>query len=191
MTAPLFVELCAGTATLAAAFRALGWRTLTVDADPQHGCDITADVCALSPDVLGEVPAFVHASPPCPEFSRHSMPWTRARNPPPPDMRIVRACVSLCRAWQPTVGWSVENVRGAVPFFRADGLGEPSAILGSFYLWGSVPPIAAPRYPRDKERRSSADRIGRASFPEAVARAIAESVDRERRLFGRMQAVAS
>ena len=182
---PVFVELCAGTGALSAAFRDAGWDTWTADIDPAHACDWTGDVRHVTRQMLPPSVDFLHGAPPCPEFSRHSMPWLRAKNPPPPDMSIVHACVRLARECGPSVGWSIENVRGAMPFFREGGLGSPSAILGSFYLWGQLPPIARVKYPRNKERMSSTQRVKRAAYPRQVVDAIVDSVDRAWRLWGR------
>lgn len=57
--APLALELCAGTGVLSAALRDRGWRTVTIDADPAHGCDVTANVRTLDAVQLagGERPA--------------------------------------------------------------------------------------------------------------------------------------
>jgi hypothetical protein len=55
-------------------------------------------------------------------------------------MNLVVACIRIIKESQP-LHWVIENVKGAVPFFWPL-LGNPTSILGSFYLWGSFPPIA-------------------------------------------------
>jgi hypothetical protein len=78
--------------------------------------------------------SLIVASPPCQEFSRHDQPWTRARNPPPPDTSIWEACVRIAQeAGAPLI---LENVRGAQKF-----MGPARAHYGSQYLWGDVPAL--------------------------------------------------
>lgn len=180
---PLMVELCAGTGTMAAAFRALGWRTLTVDVDARHKPDVCADVRALGVELVSEVPGFVWASPPCPEFSRHDQPWTKARNPPEPDMTITRACVALIVAWSPP-WWCVENVRGAGPWYRPI-LGRHVDHIGrAHWLYGRLPVLGKVPVGRQKQSRSSEASVSRSAYaPESCAH-IARAVDDAVRLLG-------
>ena len=106
------------------------------------------------------------ASPPCEEFSRHQMPWTKRRNPPPPDLSIVMACFRIAReAGKPIV---LENVRKA-----QDWLGPAKAHYGSRYLWGDVPALLPFAEASRKEHLSSSAIAQRAEIPYALAQHIA------------------
>lgn len=107
----------------------------------------------------------VVASPPCEEFSRHDMPWTRARNPKPPDSSIWLACEQIAEWYQaPLV---LENVRGAQKF-----MGRAATHRGSGFLWGDVPTLLPRIRERPKENMSSTWRAQRAMVPEELARAV-------------------
>jgi hypothetical protein len=109
------------------------------------------------------------ASPPCEQFSRHGMPWTRARNPPPPDLSIVEACRRIAKeAGLPLV---MENVRFAQPF-----IGKAKLHIGAQYLWGDIPlnpPIN--HGVRKKESYGSKDRLKRAKIPVNIGKWIGEA----------------
>lgn len=185
MTRFLVVELCAGTAVLSRALAALGWETFTVDADPQHRPDWCGDVRALAAHpVLLARPAFVWCAPPCPEFSRHDQPWTKARKPPPPDLSITDACHALVRSWRPP-WWCIENVRGARPWYEPR-FGPPRVAIGrAHYLYGALPPLPPVlRGGRQKQSRSSSATAARGSYPPHACAQIAEAVDRAVRFFG-------
>jgi hypothetical protein len=107
------------------------------------------------------------ASPPCEEFTRLALPWTRKRDPPPPDLSIVRACFRI--AEEAGVPLILENVKGAVPY-----LGQPVARYGSRLLWGDGVPALIPwAEVSRKERLSSARRRERAMIPHGLALHIA------------------
>lgn len=54
------------------------------------------DICTILPEDLcwGDYD-FVCASPPCEEFSRHTMPWTRRKNPPEPSLELVNSAFMI------------------------------------------------------------------------------------------------
>ena len=76
------------------------------------------------------------ASPPCEEFSRWSLPWTRAKVDKLPSLELVQAALRLKEEAQPLV-FILENVRGAQPWVEPL-LGKPVLRRGSRYLWGDV-----------------------------------------------------
>lgn len=116
--------------------------------------------------------ALIVASPPCDEFSRWAMPWTRAKNPPLPDLSIVRACFRIAReAGAPLI---LENVRAARGW-----LGPPVATWGPFQLWGDGVPALLPSVEyRRKESYGSRDSAKRALIPDALAEWVAEAWSR-------------
>lgn len=116
----------------------------------------------LPSELVGAV--VICASPPCTEFSRHDQPWTRKRNPPPPDMSLVRAAFRLGElSGVPLV---LENVRGAQKF-----IGPAQARFESCYLWGDGVPALLPAWTRrrHKERFASNQVMLRARVPYALA----------------------
>lgn len=107
---------------------------------------------------LADAPDLIVASPPCQEFSCHDQPWTRKRNPPPPDTSIWKACESIaavCGA--PLI---LENVRGAQRW-----MGSAKWHCGPYYLWGDVPALMPKFRYRHKESRSSTAVAERAEVP--------------------------
>lgn len=187
MRPPLVLDLCAGTGGATHACRVRGWTVITVDNDPQHASDVISDVRQWS--WQGERPLAIWASPPCQEFSRHSMPWLRRKNPPPPDMTIFEGCLRIIAETKPMY-WILENVRGAVPFFRPI-LGHPRVRLGPFVLWGNfpLPERATPEI--KKESRSGKDRIARAAIPPNISEAVWSVIEADAWLFGHLQKVDS
>lgn len=109
------------------------------------------------------------ASPPCDQFSRHDMPWTRRKNPPPPDTSIWKACQRIAQyGGLPIV---IENVRGAQQF-----MGKADSHYGSFYLWGHSSKLGQPPIEqRAKQRLSSRERAQRAVIPHALAFEVGEA----------------
>lgn len=106
------------------------------------------------------------ASPPCQEFTRHQLPWTKRRNPPPPDLSLIEAAFRIAiEAGRPLV---LENVREAQRY-----IGPAKAHYGSRYLWGDVPPILPFAEKSRKERMSSSAVAQRSEIPFDLAQFIA------------------
>jgi hypothetical protein len=102
------------------------------------------------------------ASSPCEQFSRFTMPWTRARNPPEPTLGIelARKAFSLAKALRlPLI---FENVQTAQRW-----LGRAVNFCGPFYLWGDGVPALLPSEIRRrvKESYGSKERDRRAEIP--------------------------
>ena len=87
----------------------------------------------------------VWSSPPCVEFSRTSMPWTRKKLPEDfePSMEDVEKSRHIIKWLRPRY-WVIENVRGAIPYFEPL-LGEARQKIGPFVLWHNLPQIILPR----------------------------------------------
>jgi hypothetical protein len=164
----LMIDVCAGLGGASQAMRDRGWDVLTVDLDPAFGTDVVADVRTWQ--YSGPTPDLMWMSPPCDEFAREWMPWSKTGRPP--SMELVDACRRLVREIGPR-WWVLENVRGAVPY-----LGRPRAIVGPFYLWGVFPPLGAPRLNmRKKESMSSSWAAERAKIPYALSLSVALAVE--------------
>lgn len=174
----LMLDLCAGLGGASQAMRARGWDVITVDNDPQFGCDVTADLRAW--DYTGPRPDLIWLSDPCTEFARESMPWSKTGNVP--DLSIVQAGLQIIRQQQPRY-WLRENVRGSVPYVRSF-LGSPRQIIGPFYLWGYFPHLSVDmgRF-RKKESYSSSRPDLRAMVPEALSLAVAVAIESQITIF--------
>jgi hypothetical protein len=154
-------DLCSGRGGWTRGLEAAGFEVIGIDVE-DLGQQIVADVRRLDARPYRGSVALVVASPPCPEFSRWDMPWTRRRNPPPPDLSIVGACYRI--AWELRAPIVLENVRGAQMF-----LGRAKAHAGPYYLWGDAPlPLPAVRQ-RCKESMSSTWQAERARIPFELA----------------------
>lgn len=163
LTEPLVYDLCCGLGGWTEGFLSEGYRCIgyDIEAQPSYPGEFwQQDVRKVdwTERLTFAQPAVIVASPPCEQFSRHQMPWTRARNPPEPDLSIVEACYRLAReACCPIV---LENVRMA-----QNWLGRARWHSGSFYLWGDVPALMPLVTHRPKESFSSTKRLERAKIP--------------------------
>ncbi len=165
------LDLCCGLGGWTEGLLSAGYQVIGVDVERHQGYPaplLLMDVRDLDGRWFRDVDLVV-ASPPCEEFSRHGMPWCRAKNPPPPDLSIVEACCRIAReVGAPLV---LENVRSAQPW-----LGRAAWSWGACYLWGDGVPVLRLKVPpgNGKERLSSAARMRRAKVPLELARWVAE-----------------
>ena len=134
------VDLCCGAGGVTRGMLAAGFEVLGVDVVKRREYPaplLLRDVRELDASDLGTVD-WLHASPPCTRFSLARA--SRVTDPPTDaDLEILRACLRLRDQLKPRV-WTVENVRGAVRWFRPL-LGEPKLRHGPFYVWGNFPPF--------------------------------------------------
>lgn len=164
----LMIDLCCGLKGASAAMRNRGWKVVTVDVKPEFSPDIVADVRFWS--WQGDEPLLVWASPPCDEFAREFMPWSRTGRPP--DLSIVDGCKRIIKECHPKF-WIIENVRGAVPH-----LGKPTQIINPFYLWGFFPHLGRFRVQRrHKESLPSTAKAERAKIPYSFSLAVAKIIE--------------
>jgi site-specific DNA-cytosine methylase len=167
------LDLCSGLGGASQAMRERGWTVITLDNEAVFKPDIVADLCTWIYD--GPRPDLIWASPPCTEFARESMPWSRTGNAP--DLALVNAVFRIVAGAQPRY-WILENVRGAMPW-----LGPPREIHGPFYLWGHFPRLGRPRLcMRLKESYSSKQRAERAKISRALSVAVALAVESQAEL---------
>lgn len=162
---PLALDLCCGLGGWAAGLIAAGFDVVGVDIEERFratypGWFLQSDVISLSAewhlsiydtlrifkiDTNGRRFSLVVASPPCQQYSRHDQPWTRKRNPPPPDHSVWNACVRIAASiGAPLI---IENVRGAQAFH-----GWATWHYGPYYLWGDVPALMV-KFMADRERK--------------------------------------
>lgn len=168
MGKPLAIDLCSGLGGWAEGFLARGFRVVGFDVVPlpYPGERVLQDVRTIDGRRFKGA-SVILASPPCEEFSRLSMPWTRDRVTGPPDLSIVEACYRIAReAGVPLV---LENVKGAVGY-----LGPPVVRYGSRYLWGDGVPALIPLAPPSrKQGLSGTRRRERAMIPRALSEYVA------------------
>jgi hypothetical protein len=170
--ADLMLDLFAGTGGASAAFRAAGWEVVRVEMDRAFPAEHHADVAAWS--WAGRRPSLVWASPPCTEFSRESMPWSRTGATP--SLALVDAAERIVRECRPDF-WVIENVRGATRYLTPR-YGDP-LVLGPVFLWGHFPRFRARVMPW-KERLSSKQRAARAAIPYAVSAGLLRAIEADR-----------
>lgn len=148
---PLAIDLCCGMGGWTAGFLAVGWDVIGFDvtAWPDYpALRVLQDVRTVDGRRLARASLIV-ASPPCQEFSRKDIPWTR-ETALEPSLDLVEACYRIAReAGCPLV---LENVRGAIPY-----LGRPAARYRRRYLWGDgVPPLIWPSRPDSGKEKVAA-----------------------------------
>lgn len=135
---PLMLELCAGSGTVAAAFRARGWRTITVDIEP--GSDVQVDLRKWRAPPAD----FVWASPPCTEYSL-AYPGRKALRP---DRSIWLASLARIRESGARY-YIIENVRGAIRYWP----NHISSDGRTWFFWGFLPGLPRSLAPRLKDLR--------------------------------------
>lgn len=167
--AVLMLDICAGLGGASQAMRERGWTVWTVDNNPDFRPDIVADIRSWS--WSGPRPDLVWCSPPCDDFAREWMPWSKTGKTP--DMTLVEACRRVIAECNPRY-WIIENVKGAQPY-----LGKAADIHGPFFLWGFFPDLGSVRLNhRKKESYGSKQAAERARIPEALSLAVARAVER-------------
>lgn len=166
---------CAGKGGWTLGLQAAGWKVLGIDIVAHPGYPgnafLQADIRDVTAEMLrsmGYQFGLAVFSPPCEEFARWSMPWTRAKNPPSPDMSIWRACETLGQSLG--VPYVIENVRGAQQF-----AGKAFMVRGARYLWGDLPALLPTFTERKKESYGSSERMRRAMVPTTLAQWIGET----------------
>ena len=162
MSKPIAVDLCCGRGGVTRALLAAGYDVIGVDIE--HHPDYPTEARFVESDIRTMHGChfvgcrFMWASPPCQEFSRHDQPWTRAKNPPPPDLSIVEGCYRIRAEARPSF-FILENVRGAQKF-----IGRANLHRAGRYLWGDtvlVPKVTA----RQKQSYSSKQSDLRSEVP--------------------------
>lgn len=164
---PLAIDLFAGLLGWSAGLVAAGWRVIAIDVEDssarlEHVEFVIQDVLTLDGRQFRGKVGLIVASPPCPEFSRHMMPWTKRRNPPPPDLALWRAAERIAdEAGAPLI---LENVREAQKWVR-----PAQWHCGAYYLWGQIPALMPTVTYRKKESRTSGAAAERAKIPFDIA----------------------
>jgi hypothetical protein len=167
----LMLDICSGLGGASAAMKERGWRVVTLDYNPSFNPDICEDIQHFIWN--GRQPDLVWCSPPCTEFAREFMPWSKTGVIP--DLSIVTACYKFIKAVHP-IYWVIENVKGAIKYFKPV-LGKPSYVCNPYYLWGHFPDISHVRVRSYKEHLSSTADAERARIPYAISEALAIAIE--------------
>jgi hypothetical protein len=165
------LDLCCGKKGASNDFKENGWDVVTVDINPKFNPDVIADVNNLHIDGSFDL---IWASMPCTDYTKRSLPASWRCNGgkhQEPDTRPFLNCLRIIRYLGPR-WWVIENVRGAVPYFRPI-LGEPTKTVGSRILWGNFPLFdTSPKYGKWK-LSPTADRAEiRSEIPKGLTRAL-------------------
>lgn len=132
-------DWCCGDGGMTAGMLKAGFQVQGVDVvrRPAYPAPVVIHDVRTAPPDLVPWSEWDHFSPPCNRFSQ-ARAWAWKDDPPTEaDLDILEACLRLRDQRKPTY-WSVENVRGAVKWFRPL-LGEPRLKHGPFFFWGNFP----------------------------------------------------
>ena len=195
-------DFCAGLGGASEAMvQSEKWEVMRIDNNPLlSGVPHSSQICILEfrDELRGmieegyqpERPTLVWCSPPCTEFSLgFSSPQSkayRAGEDYQPDMTIVQACIDIIDMLQPKY-WVIENVRGAIKWFKPI-LGKPDKIInGSIFLWGIFPsfdpgPIES-KYAGDTWSSDPLRANKRALIPFQVSYALMKAIENQRTLW--------
>jgi len=164
----VMADLCCGRGGWSRGFLAHNFMCYGFDSDARFrnvypGAFVCADIREVRGGMLADLGVkIICASPPCEEFTRVSLPWTRKFNPPAPDaaLALIRHCYRI--ADEAGAKLILENNR-----FAQRWLGPAILHCGPFYLWGDgVPALCYRRVPmRRKENFTSGARDRRAEIP--------------------------
>ena len=96
---PRLLELFCGTKSIGREFEAGGWDVTSVDLEPRFEPDICCDVLDLTPEMIGEAPDLIWASPPCTHYSYARTTAKTPRDLPGSD-RLVQKVLDLAAHYQ-------------------------------------------------------------------------------------------
>jgi len=190
----MMLDLFAGFGGQSEAFiRDAEWDVLRID-NNELLAEVPRMVCMDILDLDGTTlqPAdmrieYVHASPPCHEFSLgfHAPKAIASRKGEDyhPSTEYVQIAKRIIDDLNPRY-WSIENVRGSIKHLRPI-LGEPALIVGAYVYWGRFPPITveASELPNKstKDKRHSPLRSNyRALIPFALSAGFKQAMDAQR-----------
>jgi len=131
----------------------------------------------------------IWASPPCVEFSlAYSAPQSRAlrdKSEYQPDLRAVEATLEIISILKPRY-WVIENVRGAVKWFKPLMGDQAKVINHSIFMWGNFPAFVNPVIDsKETDVGSSRDPLRanrRALIPLQVSEALKKAIQDQRQI---------
>lgn len=170
----VMLDLCSGLGGASSSFRDAGWHVITLDNDPGFGSDITVDIRLFQPSSISHKIDFIWFSPPCTEFAREYMPWSKTGKAP--DLSVLYAGLNIIKYFNPEY-YLIENVKGAITWFYPV-LGNYRVSYDPYYLWGFFPvpgKLNKSNWVR-KSRLSSSSEFQRSKIPYNLSRSICQSV---------------
>jgi hypothetical protein len=144
------LDLCAGLGGASEAFHLdPNWDVTRIDNNPLledvDNMEIR-DILDDNFDINRNSWDYIHASPPCLEFSNgYNAPKSKAKRAGEsytPDRSLTKRCVEIIQ-WHRPKFWSIENVVGSIPDLQPI-LGPPRFIVGPFVFWGNLPYLSIP-----------------------------------------------
>ena len=172
------IDLCSGLGGASQAMKDRSWEVIRIDNEVVFKPDLCIDVRKFYG--FNFKVDLIWASPPCTEFAREWMPWTKTGKEP--DMSIVKACLKIIQNMQPRF-WVIENVQGAVKYFEPL-LGKPRKIIKPYFFWGHFPPLGDVKISkRKKESFSSTQQAERARIPYEISLALCLAIENNWTLF--------
>jgi len=170
----IILDLCSGLGGGSSAFRENGWTVITLDYDPVFRTDIVCDLRSWSPASLGVRPDVIWFSPPCTEFAREFMPWSKTGVDP--DLSILLAGLAVIKYFNPDY-YLIENVKGAISWF-SPVLGSYRVSYDPYYFWGffPLPGVVNRRVWKRKSSFGSKQEFQRSKIPYNLSLAFFRSV---------------
>jgi hypothetical protein len=158
------------------------------------------DPATMFPGIEPGYIEYVHASPPCHQFSLgfHAPKAVCARAchdlgqvcdyHPKQGIEMALKAKAIIDALQPRF-WSIENVKGSIKHLRPI-LGDPMFIVGPYVYWGRFPPVQidpaiVPNKSTKDKRHSPLRSNYRALIPFVVADAFKTAIETQTRINGR------
>ena len=192
---PMMLDLFAGFGGQSQAFLNAKWDVLRIDNNPllqDVERMIIMDVVKCTPfNLCGHPIEYVHASPPCLEFSTaYDAPRARAFRAGitdyQPDLTLVLEAIRIIKQLKPRY-WSIENVKGAIKYLKPI-LGEPQLIVGAWVYWGNFPrfdpsKLELPNKSEQDKRHSPLRANHRAHIPLNVSSAFLDAITDQKSLF--------
>jgi len=194
------LDLYSGLGGMSEAFyQSPNWSVLRIDNNmllkdvPQT---VIMDIRHLDPATIGRpwnLPRidYIHASPPCTEFSvAYGSPRGKHQRERPneeylPDMTWLIEALRIIKTMRPKY-WSIENVKGASKYFTPL-LGEPSVIIGSFMFWGNHPTFAVEdnhtKYAVDVHSGNPLRANIRGRIPMSISKGMKKAIESQRSIF--------
>lgn len=191
----MMLDLCSGFGGQSEAFLE-SWAVLRIENNPllsEVPNTVIADIFDIRPfNISSQRIDYVHASPPCLEFSlAYNAPRSRAeRNGedyhPTHGLAMAKRVKEIIDTLEPLY-WSVENVKGSAKYLTPI-FGEPRLIVGAYVYYGNFPlfEFDAATIPSkaDKDNRRSPLRANyRAHIPLKLSKAFFDAMESQKSIF--------
>lgn len=166
------IEIFSGSSSVTAEFLKRGWCAYSFDISFNSKAQIIGDARNLP---LKKIPIdFMWLSPPCNEFTREFLPWSRTSIEP--STELFKASLDLINIYQPRL-WLIENSKGG-DHFIGRSFSKANVTVNSWHFWTNVPNIMKfKRKYLNKKTRTIKDPIERGKIPKPLIVHIANQVE--------------